>query len=264
MTVIGVLWNPFFSASSSSSPHLSLSDSNEKSSAAIRDFFKMQHEHVFLSCKDRHVCGLSTSAPGKQIYLIAAPNRNSVLWLICLLPGSVPSRSAVVSKPMPSVKRNEQNGDWNAVLIPCWGSEPISCCSRCMGALQLHSGEANEFSLFVFERVCLCVFVSNSVIKCIVCVLDSLINLLYFGKDIPRLTIVCIHEKGIMLHNAKWLSARRRKRRKNKQKIDLSYQSKGVERGGDTFTINGSIYVALLQLLPLRTVKIKQTLYLIV
>lgn len=133
-----------------------------------------------------------------------------------------------------------------------------------MGALQLHSGEANEFSLFVFERVCLCVFVSNSVIKCIVCVLDSLINLLYFGKDIPRLTIVCIHEKGIMLHNAKWLSARRRKRRKNKQKIDLSYQSKGVERGGDTFTINGSIYVALLQLLPLRTVKIKQTLYLIV
>ena len=121
-----------------------------------RLFFKMQHEHVFLSCKDRHVCGLSTSAPGKQIYLIAAPNRNSVLWLICLMPGSDPSRSAVVSKPMPSVKRDEQNGDWNAVLIPCWGSEPISCCSRCMGALQPHSGEANESSLFVWASVSLC------------------------------------------------------------------------------------------------------------
>lgn len=65
----------------------------------------------------RQTRSLVPSWPGKQIYLITAPNRNSAQWLIPLWPRSVPSRLAVVGKPIPSVLRDEQNWYTNT---PSW------------------------------------------------------------------------------------------------------------------------------------------------
>lgn len=165
-----------------SPPHLSLSDSNEKSYWAMRDSLsKVQHEHVFPSCEDRqtHICSLYPTAPGKHIYLIAAPNRYSAQWLICLRARSAPPRSSVVGKPITvHVKGRTEQRDTNAVLIPRRGSAPKGCCSRCMGALQLQPKGVQFVCLNLFYvhwrlflAVLMCIFFLR---------LDSLINLFLF------------------------------------------------------------------------------------
>lgn len=184
---------------------------------------------------DTHTCSLVPSWPGKQIYLITAPNRNSVQWLIPLWPRSVPSRLAVVGKPIPSVLRDKQNWYTNSVLIPCRGSAPITCCLRCMWALQLHSDKAKKFSLLVCLSQCFSVSIPG--LTLCLCVLDSLINPFISARKFFPANNTCVFMRRrwcyIMQSSCQWGGEREGKQAK--KKLTSRVTVKGIEKRGDMF-----------------------------